>query len=107
MINASNHWSIIRAAHEKLLPEGHAANQTVDPDGLDAYDYETAIDQTTYEITGARFPELAMLEAYAAQGYLDNDSIWDEILQALARAIEAHAQEAYEEDLEEGDGWEE
>lgn len=103
MINANDHWGIIRSAYEYLLPEPHAVNQVINPDDLDQWDYDGAADETAYEITGARFPELAMLEAYAAQGYLDNDEIWDEIRLALARAMEAHAREVYEEDLEDED----
>ena len=98
MISSNNHWEIINRVYEILQDSQNLTEeQTVNADALTDYDTTTAADEVAYEITGARFPELAMLEAYAAQGYLDNDQIWDEIGEAISRAARAHAEEGWQE----------
>lgn len=101
MINANNSWEIIERTYEIL---GGNDDDATDPDNLTEYDLTFAIDETAYEITGARFPEIAQLEAFAREGYLDNDQIWEEIGEAVARALRAYAEERWQEHLEEEEG---
>lgn len=98
MIDATNTWQVIEATYSKLQDaQGLSEEQAADPNAIDDYDLEDAIDQTTYEIAGAHFPEIAMLEAFARNGYLDNDRIWDEIGEAIRRGLEAYADEIWQE----------
>lgn len=97
MINANNHWDIIEAAYEKLQDAKNLPiERPADPQDLRDYDLADAIDQTAYEITGVRYPEIALLEAFAREGYLDDDQIWDEIGEALGRALEGYAEYRYQ-----------
>lgn len=101
MINANNSWEIIERTYEAL---GGNNDDAVNPNDLTDYDYASASEETAYEITGARFPEIAQLEAFAREGYLDNYQIWDEIGEAVARALRAYAEERWQEHLEEEEG---
>ena len=74
MINANDDWGIIEAAYQNL---GGNNDDAIDPSTLNDYDLRDAVDQTAYEITNAFFPEIAMLKAFARNGYLDNDQIWE------------------------------
>lgn len=107
MIKASDDWGIIDRISE-ILQDGQRDPETpASPGDIDDWDLTTATDEAGYEITGARFPEIAMLEAYARNGYLDNDQIWEEIGEAIKRAAAARIKEIWEEYLEEEDGPEE
>jgi hypothetical protein len=104
MINANNSWEIIERAYEAL---GGNNDDAANPNDLTDYDYSSATEETAYEITGARFPEIAQLEAFARQGYLDNDRIWEEIGEAIARGLQAYAEERwqeYQDEIEEEEG---
>ena len=104
MINANNHQEIIEAAYKELQDiTGTPEEIAVTPDGVSDYDLHDANDFASYEITEAHFPEIALLEAYARQGYLDNDRIWEEIGDAVARALLAYAEERHEDALLEED----
>ena len=104
MINRNDDWAIIEAAYENLQ-NAHGL-PTDRPASLEEYtdaDLRDAADETAYQITGA-FPELALLAAFARNGYLDNDQIWDAIGDAVARGLEAYAGERrddYEDSLDE------
>ena len=107
MINANNHWEIIEAAYQNL---GATDDDAIDPTTLEDYDYESANDETGYQITNAQSPDIALLAAYARAGYLDNDEIWDEIGAACRRALERVAEERWEEyqdEDEDDEDWEE
>lgn len=94
MINARNDWEVIEAAYMAL---GGNNDDAVDPGTIGDYDLRDAVDQTAYEITGGESPEIALLVAFARNGYLDNDEIWEEIGNAAARALAAYAEERWEE----------
>lgn len=106
MINASNDWGIIEAAYQNL---GGNNDDAIDPSTLTDYDLRDAAEQTAYEITNAFFPEIAMLKAFARNGYLDNDQIWEEIGNAIARALGAYADERWQEyqDEDDDEDWDE
>lgn len=99
MLNANNHWEIIEAAYQNL---GATDDAALDPSTLEDYDYEVANDETMYHITNAPQMDIALLTAYARQGYLDDDNeIWEAIGQACRRALEKVARERWEDYLEE------
>lgn len=101
MISAGNSWEIIETAYQNL---GATDDDAIDPGTLEDYDYETANDDTAYEITNTDSPDIALLSAYARQGYLDDDSeIWEAIGAACRRALEKVAEERWQEYQEELD----
>lgn len=56
------------------------------------------------------FPEITLLVAFARDGYLDNDPIWEEINDAIARGLQAYADGIWEEygpTADEDEDWEE
>lgn len=109
MTNASNSWEVIEAAYQNLQDSKNLpAERPADPSTLTDYDLRDAVDQTAYEITGAPFPEIALLQAFAREGYLDNDPIWEAIGEAVARGLEEYNSqqwEDYRDSLEDPDGW--
>lgn len=97
MINASNDWEIIEAAYQNLADAANfPTDRPADPYTLKDYEIGEAIDETTYQITGEQFPEIALLKAFARNGYLDNDEVWEEIGRAIGRALEEYAAQAYQ-----------
>lgn len=97
MINASNDWEIIEAAYQNLADAANfPTDRPADPYTLKDYEIDEAIDETTYQITGEQFPEIALLKAFARNGYLDNDEIWEEIGRAIGRALEEYAAQEYQ-----------
>ena len=97
MINASNDWEIIEAAYQNLADAANfPTDRPVDPYTLKDYEIDEAIDETTYQITGEQFPEIALLKAFARNGYLDNDEVWEEIGRAIGRALEEYAAQEYQ-----------
>lgn len=97
MINASNDWEIIEAAYQNLADAANfPTDRPADPYTLKDYEIEEAIDETTYQITGEHFPEIALLKAFARNGYLDNDDVWEEIGRAIGRALEEYAAQEYQ-----------
>ena len=56
------------------------------------------------------FSEITLLAAFARDGYLDNDPIWEEINDAIARGLQAYADGIWEEygpTADEDEDWEE
>lgn len=97
MIKAGNDWEIIEAAYQNLAnAAGFPTDRPADPNTLKDYDLDDAVDETAYQITGEQFPEIALLKAFARNGYLDNDGIWEEIGQAIGRALEEYAWQEYQ-----------
>lgn len=97
MIKAGNDWEIIEAAYQNLAnAAGFPTDRPADPYTLKDYDLADAVDETAYQITGEQFPEIALLKAFARNGYLDNDEIWEEIGQAIGRALEEYAAQEYQ-----------
>lgn len=97
MIKAGNDWEIIEAAYQNLAnAAGFATDRPADPYTLKDYDLDDAVNETAYQITGEQFPEIALLEAFARNGYLDNDEIWEEIGRAIARGLEEYAAQEYQ-----------
>lgn len=97
MIKAGNDWEIIEAAYQNLAnAAGFPTDRPADPNTLKDYDLDDAVDETAYQITGEQFPEIALLKAFARNGYLDNDGIWEEIGQAIGRALEEYAAQEYQ-----------
>lgn len=97
MLNRNNDWEIIEAAYQNLADAaGFATDRPADPYTLKDYDLADAVDETAYQITGEQFPEIALLEAFARNGYLDNDEIWEEIGRAVGRALEEYAAQEYQ-----------
>lgn len=94
MLNANNSWDVIEAAYQNL---GATDDDALDPAILENYDYDTANDETAYQITNAYSPDIALLTAYARAGYLDDDEIWEAIGAACRRALEKVAEERWEE----------
>lgn len=105
MINANNSWDVIEAAYENL---GATDDAALDPATLEDYDYDTANDETAYQITNVYSPDIALLTAYARAGYLDDDAeIWEAIGAACRRALEKVAEERwqeYQDEIEEEEG---
>lgn len=97
MLNRNNDWEIIEAAYQNLAnAAGFATDRPADPYTLKDYDLADAVDETAYQITGEQFPEIALLEAFARNGYLDNDEIWEEIGRAIGRGLEEYAAQEYQ-----------
>lgn len=97
MIKAGNDWEIIEAAYQNLAnAAGFPTDRPADPNTLKDYEIGEAVDETAYQITGEQFPEIALLKAFARNGYLDNDGIWEEIGQAIGRALEEYAWQEYQ-----------
>lgn len=95
MLNVNNSWEVIEAAYQNL---GATDDAALDPATLEDYDYDTANDETAYQITNEYSPDIALLIAYARAGYLDDDNeIWEAIGAACRRALEKVAQERWEE----------
>lgn len=105
MINANNSWDVIEAAYQNL---GATDDDALDPATLGGYDYDTANDETAYQITNEYSPDIALLTAYARAGYLDDDNeIWEAIGAACRRALEKVAEERwqeYQDEIEEEEG---
>lgn len=102
MINANNSWDVIEAAYQNL---GATDDDALDPATLGDYDYDTANDETAYQITNEYSPDIALLTAYARAGYLDDDNeIWEAIGAACRRALEKVAEERWQDHLEEEEG---
>lgn len=97
MIDKDNSWGIIERVNEILQDGQRDPEKPANPETLEDWGLTAATDEAAYEITNARFPEIAMLEAYARNGYLDNDQIWEEIGEAIKRAATAYAEERWEE----------
>lgn len=108
MINASNYWDVIEDAYQNL---GATDDDAIDPTTLEDYDYDTANEETAYQITNAQSPEIAELAAYARAGYLDDDNeIWEAIGAACRRALEKVAEERwqeYQDENEDDEDWNE
>lgn len=108
MLNANNSWDVIEAAYQNL---GATDDDALDPATLEDYDYDTANDETAYQITNVYSPDIALLTAYARAGYLDDDNeIWEAIGAACRRALEKVAEERWEEaerEREAEEDWEE
>ena len=97
MLNRNNDWEIIEAAYQNLASAaGFATDRPADPYTLKDYDLADAVDETAYQITGEQFPEIALLEAFARNGYLDNDEVWEEIGRAIWRGLEEYAAQEYQ-----------
>lgn len=97
MLNRNNDWEIIEAAYQNLAnAAGFATDRPADPYTLKDYDLADAVDETAYQIAGEQFPEIALLEAFARNGYLDNDEIWEEIGRAIGRGLEEYAAQEYQ-----------
>lgn len=105
MLNANNSWDVIEAAYQNL---GATDDDALDPATLEDYDYDTANDETAYQITNVYSPDIALLIAYARAGYLDDDNeIWEAIGAACRRALEKVAEERwqeYQDEIEEEEG---
>lgn len=98
MLNANNSWDVIDAAYQNL---GATDDAALDPATLEDYDYDTANDETAYQITNEYSPDIALLSAYARAGYLDDDEIWEEIGAACRRALEKVAEERWQDHQDE------
>lgn len=107
MLNANNSWEVIEAAYQNL---GATDDDALDPATLEDYDYDTANDETAYQITNEYSPDIALLTAYARAGYLDDDNeIWEAIGAACRRALEKVAEERWQDyqDEDEDEDWDE
>ena len=60
----------------------------------------------TANTTPGPFSEITLLAAFARDGYLDNDPIWEEISDAIARGLQAYAEQIWEEDGPTADDYE-
>ena len=101
MIKAGNDWEIIEAAYQNLAnAAGFPADRPADPYTLKDYDIDDAVNETAYQITNAPCPAIALLEAFARNGYLDNDEIWEEIGRAIGRGLEEYAAQEYQDWLD-------
>ena len=89
-------------------------DEAIDPNKLDEYDYDEARDETSRKLATLkghyeRYPDLAVFLALAEGGYLDGDSIWDQILQAttdgLRHMVEERWEEYRREQDEDGEDW--
>lgn len=97
MLNRNNDWEIIEAAYQNLANAADfPTDRPADPYTLKDYDLADAVGETAYQITGEQFPEIALLEAFARNGYLDNDEIWEEIGRAVGRGLEEYAAQEYQ-----------
>lgn len=95
-INAHDDWEIIDAAYANLMAtQGLDEEHVTDPYLLSDYDLDDAIAETERSMGYVPFPTITMLEAFARNGYLDDDQIWDEINEAVTRALSARAGELF------------
>lgn len=113
MTTTNNSWDLIEAAYDELagyVDPNDGNLDAVNPDEISDWVFPEAASHSAYSNAAARFPEIALLEAMAENGYLEDHRIWEAITEAIGDGLRAFAEERWEEaerEREAEEDWEE